>query len=267
MRKFFVLFYFTIALLCIVPFSFVFSEEPKVVPDAPAEKSESYSKNPSGVQVPQKVQPADSSPRGAKNNLEVRHNERSDVSQAKGSASQQNKYAAPVAVESTEKSEHNSVPRAEPKKRENTGSSKPPVFKVEKKVDGKAAANVDATKSKLVGAPESTGSDKKVEQKSDGVPIPAAEQNCKPDDLPEVEAGEVILPQVVAKRDERVPASLPLVAVAWLLILVGILGFIFIIVKSARRKSSADGFPMDNSDLGSKKGGSKKRLLPEKYYR
>ena len=267
MRKFFVLFCSTIALLYIVPFSFVFSEEPKVASDAPVTKSESYSKNPSGVQGPQKVQPPDSSSGSVQNKFEEHNKDRSHASQAKGGASQQNKYAAPVTVESTEKSAHNSVPRTEPKKHENAGSSKSPVFKVEKKVDNKAATSVDATKNKLVEAPKSTESDKKVEQKSDGVPVPAVEQNYKPEDLPEVEAGEVILPQVVAKRDERVPASLPLVAVAWFLILVGILSFIFVIVKSVRRKSSVDGFPIDNSDLGSKKGGKKKRLLPEKYYR
>ena len=88
-----------------------------------------------------------------------------------------------------------------------------------------------------------------------------------PDDLPDVDANEVNLPQVVAKSDDEKPNNNILFTIAaWCLIAIGVLAFIFIVLNGKYRRAK------NNEDAGGVIKGKRKwqknsKLLPDKFYK
>lgn len=196
----------------------------------------------------------------------------SSTLEKKGNIVKQNKYSSPVTEKEVKNFESKSTvsPLAKaPEKK--IDSVKPPEFKVEKKAGSGTAVgkNVHDGKPNKLGD-GSVKSEINSRKSVEGVVQSVVEnQGYKPSDLPEVDTSEFDLPQVVAAHDTKRASSFLLVALAWLLIVFGILVVIFVIFRSRRRYSSGvlpiDGDFSSGSESGKKK--CKKRLLSEKYYK
>ena len=88
-----------------------------------------------------------------------------------------------------------------------------------------------------------------------------------PDDLPDVDANEVNLPQVVAKPDDEKPNNNILFTIAaWCLIAIGVLAFIFIVLNSKYRRAKSDE-EVGGVIKGKRKWKKNSKLLPDKFYK
>ena len=88
-----------------------------------------------------------------------------------------------------------------------------------------------------------------------------------PDDLPDVDANEVNLPQVVAKTDgEKTNNNILLTIAAWGLIVIGILAFVFIILNGKYRRAKS-GTEVEDILKGKRKKEKNNKLLPDKFYK
>lgn len=155
-----------------------------------------------------------------------------------------------------------------------------PEKKAEKKIEvnQKEALNSNIQKSSesqsenKVAKTQDNTTAKKVKENSEkrSVNEEKKEVNSKevPDDLPDVDANEVNLPQVVAKTDgEKTNNNILLTIAAWGLIVIGILAFVFIILNGKYRRAKSGTEEVKDILKGKRKKEKNNKLLPDKFYK
>lgn len=193
-------------------------------------------------------------------NIESKKNSDNDVKSTKNNI--QNKYSAPVSKEALASAEKKAV---EPEKKDNKKSENTKHYSDFEKVNGGAQVSAPEKKdeNKAANSQFSPKLKKTPEEKKTEEKVKNEDTNFL-EDLPEVEANDVSLPQVVAKEEENKATNTVLVIAAWSLIILGLAVIIFVILNGRKRKLQ----DLTSSDDTKGKGKSgKKKLLDEKYYK